>query len=283
MNTLSTIKSNTLINNKTGLPPTNLIATVGSTTASIAFTPSAGATSYTITSSPAGGTGTGSTSPIVVSGLTASTPYTFTATARNGGGTSVSSAPSISVSTYAFRVYSKTPVVPTVADGFTITNTGAVAMINNATRGYVFSLTGSKYLSISSSTPLSSTKTFWVSSNPVGNQNVFSTTKIPIWFSNSNALRASVNYPGTNVISTISQTATWKHYAITTSATTTTMYVDGVLNASASVAWTGDIDVMQFGAYQGGSFLVGQLDDIRFYTSILTATEIQNLYTATLM
>lgn len=283
MNTLSTIKSNTLNNNKRGLPPTNLIATVGSTTASIAFTPSAGATSYTITSNPAGGTGTGSTSPIVVSGLTASTQYTFTATARNGGGTSVSSTPSISVSTYTFRVYNKTSVVPTVADGFTITNTGAVAMINNATRGYVFSLTGSQYLSISSSTPLSSTKTFWVSSSPTGNQNAFSTTKIPIWFNGTNFLRVSVNYPGTNVTSTMSQTATWKHYAITTSATTTTMYVDGVLNASASVAWTGDTDVMQFGAYQGGSFLVGQLDDIRFYTSILTATEIQNLYTATFM
>ena len=118
------------------LPPTNLIATEGSTTASIAFTPSVGATSYTVTSSPSGLTGTGSSSPITVWGLTVSTPYTFTATATNAGGTSGPSAPSTSVSTYTFRVNSETSVVPIVADGFIITNTGAVTMINNGTFGF---------------------------------------------------------------------------------------------------------------------------------------------------
>ena len=264
-------------------PPTNLIATEGSTTASIAFTPSVGATSYTITSSPGGLQGTGSSSPIVVSGLTTSTPYTFTATATNIAGTSAPSAPSTSVSTYTFRVNSETSVVPTVADGFTITNTGAVAMINNGTRGFVFNLTGSKHLSIVATTPLSSTKTFWVSASPSGSDNTFSTTKIPIWFNGTNFLRATVNFPtvGVDITSTASQNNQWKHYAITTSATTTTLYVNGVLNASASVAWTGDTATMYFGAYQGSSTLVGLMDDIRFYTSILTATEIQNLYTTT--
>ena len=267
------------------LPPTNLVATEGSTTASIAFTPSAGATSYNITSSPAGGTGTGSSSPIIVSGLTISTPYTFTATATNGVGTSAPSAPSTSVSTYTFRVNSETSVVPTVADGFTITNTNAVVMINNATRGFVFSFNGSRCLSLVVSTPLSSTKTFWLAGAPVGNNNAFSTTKIPIWSAATNFFRASVNFPtsGTDVISTSPQTNLWKHYAITTSATTTSLYIDGVLNASASVAWTGDTATIFLGAYQGTSFLTGQLDDVRFYTSILTATEIQNLYTTTLM
>ena len=266
------------------LPPTNLIATEGSTTASIAFTPSAGATSYTVTSSPGGFIGTGSSSPIIVSGLTISTPYTFTATATNISGTSASSTPSTSVSTYTFRVNSETSVVPTVADGFTITNNNTVTMTNNGTRGFVFNLTGSKYLSIVATTPLSSTRTFWVSGGPAGAHNTFSTTKLPIWFNGTNFLRATVNFsPGTDVTSTSPQSAIWKHYAITTSATTTTLYVDGVLNASASVAWTGDTAVMNFGAYNGGSTMVGLLDDIRFYTSILTATEIQNLYTATFM
>ena len=266
-------------------PPTNLIATEGSTTASIAFTPSVGATSYNITSNPAGGTGSGSSSPIVVSGLTTSTPYTFTATATGTGGTSGPSAPSTSVSTYTFRVNSETSVVPTVADGFTITNTGAVAMINNGTRGFVFNLSGSKHLSIVATTPLSSTKTFWVSATPAGSDNTFSTTKIPIWFNGTNFLRATVNFPtvGVDVTSTSSQNNTWKHYAITTTATTTTMYINGVLNVSASVAWTGDTATMYFGAYQGSSTLVGLMDDIRFYTSILTATEIQNLYNSTFL
>ena len=267
------------------LPPTNLIATEGSTTASIAFTPSAGATSYTVTSSPGGLQGTGSSSPIVVSGLTVSTPYTFTATATSGGGTSTASTPSTSVSTYTFRVNSETATVPTVADGFTVTNTNAVAMINNGTRGFVFNFTGSKHLSIVATTPLSSTKTFWVSATPSSSDNTFSTTKIPIWFNGTNFLRASVNFPtsGVDVTSTSPQNMTWKHYAITTTATTTSMYINGVLNASASATWTGDTATMYFGAYQGSSTLIGLMDDIRFYTSILTPTEIQNLYTTTFM
>ena len=266
-------------------PPTNLIATEGSTTASIAFTPSVGATSYTVTSSPGGLQGTGSSSPIVVSGLTVSTPYTFTATATSGGGTSTASTPSTSVSTYTFRVNSETATVPTVADGFTITNTNAVAMINNGTRGFVFNLTGSKHLSIVATTPLSSTKTFWVSATPSGSDNTFSTTKLPIWFNGTNFLRATVNFPtvGVDVTSTSSQSNQWKHYAITTTATTTSMYINGVLNASASATWTGDTATMYFGAYQGSSTLIGLMDDIRFYTSILTPTEIQNLYTTTFM
>lgn len=267
------------------LPPTNLIATEGSTTASIAFTPSVGATSYTITSSPAGGTGSGSSSPIIVTGLTVSTPYTFTATATNTGGTSAPSAPSTSVSTYTFRVNSITSVVPTVVDGFTLVNSGAVAMINNGVRGFVFNLTGANHLRLVLSTPLSSTRTFWVSTTPAGSYNTFSTTKLPIWFNGTNFLRATVNFPtvGVDVTSTSPQNATWKHYAITTSATSTALYVNGVLNASASVAWTGDTATMYFGSYQGSSNLTGLMDDIRFYASILTATEIQNLYTATLL
>ena len=265
------------------LPPTGLIATEGSTTASIAFTPSVGATSYTITSSPAGGTGSGSSSPIIVSGLTTSTPYTFTATATSTGGTSGASAPSTSVSTYTFRVNSETATVPTVADGFTITNTGAVAMINNGVRGFVFNLTGSKYLSIVATTPTSSTKTFWVSATPSGSDNTFSTNKLPIWFNGTNFLRATVNFPTVpvDITSTSSQNNQWKHYAITTTATTTTMYINGVFNASASVAWTGDTATMYFGAYNGTSTLIGLMDDIRFYTSILTPTEILNLYNTT--
>jgi hypothetical protein len=54
-------------------------------------------TSYTVTSSPGGLTATGSSSPLVVSGLTAGTSYTFTATATNANGTSLSSSSSSAV------------------------------------------------------------------------------------------------------------------------------------------------------------------------------------------
>ena len=85
-------------------PPTIGVASVLSTTAvSVVFTPPSGGTgtltSYTVTSSPGGLTGTGTTSPISVSGLTPNTPYTFSVTVTNSGGTSASSSASTTVIT----------------------------------------------------------------------------------------------------------------------------------------------------------------------------------------
>jgi hypothetical protein len=82
--------------------PTIGTATAGNTQASVAFTAPASnggspITGYTVTSSPGGITATGSSSPIVVTGLTNGTPYTFTVTATNSVGTSNASAASNSV------------------------------------------------------------------------------------------------------------------------------------------------------------------------------------------
>jgi len=92
--------------------PTIGTATDGGTgtTVSVPFTANAtggsAITGYTVTSSPGGFTGTGSSSPITVSGLTTGTAYTFTATATNTNGTSAASAASNSV----------TPVSPITYD-----------------------------------------------------------------------------------------------------------------------------------------------------------------------
>ena len=82
--------------------PTIGTATGGDVSASIAFTASSyigkGTITYTATSSPGGFTGTSSTSPITVSGLTNGTAYTFTITGTtNYGVTSAASASSNSV------------------------------------------------------------------------------------------------------------------------------------------------------------------------------------------
>jgi hypothetical protein len=84
--------------------PTIGTATVASATSvSVTFTAPANLgipaviTGYTVTSSPGSITATGSSSPIIVTGLTAGTAYTFTVTATNATGTGPASAASNSV------------------------------------------------------------------------------------------------------------------------------------------------------------------------------------------
>jgi hypothetical protein len=82
--------------------PTIGTATAGEASASVAFTASSyigkGTISYTATSSPGGFTGTASSSPITVSGLTNGTAYTFTVVGTtNYGVASVASSASNSV------------------------------------------------------------------------------------------------------------------------------------------------------------------------------------------
>jgi hypothetical protein len=77
--------------------PTNIVATAGNASASVSFTAVSGATSYTVTSTPGGLTGTGSASPITVNGLTNGTSYTFVVRASNSSGTSANSSSSNAV------------------------------------------------------------------------------------------------------------------------------------------------------------------------------------------
>lgn len=77
-------------------------ATAGDTQASVTFSSplsdgGAPITGYTVTSSPGGITGTATTSPITVAGLSNGTTYTFSVTAANSKGTSAPSAASNSV------------------------------------------------------------------------------------------------------------------------------------------------------------------------------------------
>ena len=100
-----------------GAPTIGTATQTGPTTATVVYTAPASdggtaITSYTATSSPAGGTGTLSqagSGTITVTGLTTNTSYTFTVTATNAVGTGPSSAASNSV----------TPIAPsTIGEAF---------------------------------------------------------------------------------------------------------------------------------------------------------------------
>ena len=93
--------------------PTIGTATKGNAQASVTFTAPASnggstITGYTVTSNPGSITGTGSSSPILVTGLTNGTAYTFTVTATNATGTSTPSSASNQVTP------STIPGVPTI-------------------------------------------------------------------------------------------------------------------------------------------------------------------------
>lgn len=83
-------------------PPTALVASPGVAQASVSFTPpvvSGGTaiTGYTAISTPGSFTGSGASSPVIVTGLANGTSYTFTVHATNSVGNSVESAPSSGV------------------------------------------------------------------------------------------------------------------------------------------------------------------------------------------
>jgi hypothetical protein len=82
--------------------------------ATVTFTPDGrnAATSYTVTSSPGGFTGTGSSASIVVSGLQSGVSYTFTVTATNSYGTSAASAASSAITATTVPA---TPAAPTAS------------------------------------------------------------------------------------------------------------------------------------------------------------------------
>jgi hypothetical protein len=111
--------------------PTIGAASAGDASATIAFTAPAsngGASiiDYTATASPGGATGTSTSSPVTVSGLTNGTAYTFTVTARNNVGPGVASAASNSVTPFQAQY-------PRVSGaGYTESGTGPYSYVPNS-------------------------------------------------------------------------------------------------------------------------------------------------------
>ena len=139
--------------------PTGASATAGNGQASVAFTApgstgGSAITGYSVTSSPGGITGTGSASPIVVTGLTNGTAYTFTVKATNAAGASVASTASSSVTPQATAPEAPTGVSAVPGNGqATISFTAPASNGGAAISGYtVTSSAGNKTATGSAST-----------------------------------------------------------------------------------------------------------------------------------
>jgi uncharacterized protein (TIGR02145 family) len=101
-NSSASSASNSVIPSTVPGAPTIGTATAGNAQAIVTFTAPANnggstITGYTVTSSPGGFAGTGSASPVTVTGLANDTPYTFTVVATNANGNSSPSSPSNSI------------------------------------------------------------------------------------------------------------------------------------------------------------------------------------------
>jgi hypothetical protein len=206
---------------------------------------------------------------------------------------------------YTFRVKGTTTTVPTTdVSGTPILNklgngisTGSlVTMYNDPSRGYVFSFSGSNYLQINLNNAATHTKTFWVSSSTPesGGGAVFSSVYNPHSFEGGKKLVSSFltdngsgGFVVTQDISTLTQGLSWTFYAITVTATSTastsfSVYINGVLSSTKQLPgpapkWINDSN-FQFGASGGDYRYTGYLDDIRFYPSVLSDTQILQIY-----
>ncbi len=137
--------------------PTIGTATAGDTQATVTFTAPASnggtnITTYTTTASPGGATGTGTSSPLTVTGLNNGTAYTFTVTAANAIGTGAASAASNAIIPAAAQTitfgnpgvqnFGTTPTLSATADSglqvaFTSSTTGVCAITSGGLLSFI--------------------------------------------------------------------------------------------------------------------------------------------------
>lgn len=276
-------------------PPTIGTATgIGSGQIQVAFIPpvqngGSPITSYTVTSYPVGFTVSGTSSPIVVSGLNNSTSYTFTVTATNALGTSVSSGLSnSSLPTVTDPYFSSVALLlngDTLTDlsgtPKTITNNGGVS-INTSIKKYG---TGSMYFNNNYLTlpeiilDSDFTVEFWV---------YRLTEAYQIILSGSNDTQLDLGYPSggfsafvfQGTTGTLNGTSgkvglnTWNHIAFTRSGNTGYTFIDGVLDASGTFSSSALVKISNISKYGVGSgyYLSGYLDDLRITKGVARYT-----------
>jgi hypothetical protein len=145
--------------------PTIGTATSGNTQATITFTApgsngGSAILSYTVTSIPGGITGTGTASPITITGLTNGTTYTFTVVATNANGNSLPSSASNSVTPSVPSTVPGAPTIGTATKGnaqATVTFTAPGSNGGSAITGYTVTSSPGGITATGSASPITIT------------------------------------------------------------------------------------------------------------------------------
>jgi len=99
----------------------------------------------------------------------------------------------------------------------------------------------------------------------------------------SNTLVARVYSNGaTEVTTAFTDTTSWHHVAMAYNGTTLEMYLDGVSKGTATGVYTNSAADWLIGKWNGGSnYFNGYIDEIALFNTVLSATNVENIYNAT--
>lgn len=195
--------------------------------------------------------------------------------------------------------------VPTsTASGVPITQPNApISTVADATHGLVLNVDDVKSLEFAVAHPSNYSKAFWIKPNPdpvgqEGRQRHFFGSADGIYSGGSHT--AQVRYDGFQKLIVLTHEPasgsgsiliapvdtvplnTWSHVVVTYSAATAIAqcYVNGVLVQEQGGMTPIISNVMNIGSYLGFYFLDGKLDNVGFWSKVLTSEEVNLLYTA---
>ena len=98
----------------------------------------------------------------------------------------------------------------------------------------------------------------------------------------SKNISAQVHTPFTHSAASTDLNTSWHHLVVTYDGSTIRLYVDGSLNASAlhsePVPFGPLLTDYMIGMHNNGTFWRGYIDDLRFYSRTLSASDVQKLY-----